>query len=199
METLDISDTLAARSDQLNADDLIGGPATVQITGVDKVSGDQPVAVHVTGYKPWKPCKTMRRLLVHAWGPDAAKWQGKWLTIYRDAEVVFGGSAVGGVRISHLSDIASAINVNLTSTKGKKSMHRVAVLVPPSSVMDLATFKQHLGAALKGGWTREQVATLIGAEKAENVNPDDRKPLAARLKEAPPAEEEVSFDEAGEE
>lgn len=33
-EKLDISDTLIAKSDELNADDLMGGPTTVTITSV---------------------------------------------------------------------------------------------------------------------------------------------------------------------
>lgn len=198
MDAIDISDTLAARSDQLNSDDLIGNDITVQITGVDKLTGEQPVAVAISGYRPWKPCKTMRRLLAHAWGADASQWVGKWVRLYRDGDVKFGGDAVGGIRVRAMSGIKSAITVSLTSTRGKKAMHRVEVLVPPSTAMDLATFKQHLGAALKNGWNREQVVTLLGCEKAEDFPADDRRTIVARLKDPPPAEESVDFDDEAE-
>jgi hypothetical protein len=77
---LDLSKTIAPRSDQLNADDLIGGPRTITITGVKLVAEDQPVAISFDNDegKPWKPCKSMRRVLVKAGAqtarstPDAA-------------------------------------------------------------------------------------------------------------------------------
>ncbi|WP_420003223.1 hypothetical protein [Arenibacterium sp. LLYu02] len=59
--------TIAAKSDQMNAEDLIGGPRTVFVTGVKvNTSEDQPVWIHFEGDngKPYKPCKTMRRLLI---------------------------------------------------------------------------------------------------------------------------------------
>lgn len=63
---MDISDTIIARSDQLNAADLIGGPVTVTITKVSKGDGEQPVSISYDGDKgkPFKPCKSVRRLLV---------------------------------------------------------------------------------------------------------------------------------------
>ena len=43
-ESIDISKTIAPKSDQLNADDLIAGPKTITVTGVKLVAEDQPVA-----------------------------------------------------------------------------------------------------------------------------------------------------------
>ena len=69
---LDISKTIAPKSEQLNADDLIAGPRTITVTSVKLVAEDQPVAIHFAGDegKPHKPCKSMRRVLVRAWGAD---------------------------------------------------------------------------------------------------------------------------------
>ena len=69
---LDISKTIAPKSEQLNADDLIAGPRTITVTSVSFVAEDQPVAIHFAGDegKPYKPCKSMRRVLVRAWGAD---------------------------------------------------------------------------------------------------------------------------------
>ena len=195
---MDISDTIIARSDQLNSDDLIGGPITVQITGVDKVTGEQPVEVRITGgHKPWKPCKTMRRLLVHAWGAEAGAWAGKWLTLYRDPTVRFGGDDVGGIRVSHLSGIERAITINLTATRGKKALHRVAVLVPPGGAepMPLDKFLGWIGAASKRGWTSAHLAALFGCDRAEDVAPDARRGFVATLKGPPPSEDDPPVDD----
>ena len=53
----DITPFIQAKSDQLNADDLIGGPITARITNVRVTGGDQqPVTVELDGgHKPWKP------------------------------------------------------------------------------------------------------------------------------------------------
>ena len=64
-----LAHTITAKSDQLNADDLVGGPITVKIEGVTvREDTEQPVTIRLSGgFRPWKPCKTERRVLVHAW------------------------------------------------------------------------------------------------------------------------------------
>lgn len=119
---IDVSDTCKARSDQLNADDLVGGPITVSITNVSKAdSNEQPVHIAISGgYQPFKPCKTMRRALVAAWGKNAAEWIGRSMTLYRDANVKWAGESIGGIRISHLSHISKQLDLALSESKGKK-------------------------------------------------------------------------------
>lgn len=103
----DMMSAIAPRSDQLNSDDLVAGPRTIRITGVDIKAGEQPISVHFEGDngKPWKPCKTTARLMVAAWGPDASQYKGRSLTLYRDPSVKWAGLEVGGIRISHMSHI----------------------------------------------------------------------------------------------
>lgn len=127
---IDISPTTVAKSDILNADDLIGKTITVKITKVSKISGDQPIAINFEGDngKPFMPCKSMRRVLQHVWGSDGAKYVGKSLTLYRDPEVTFGGLKVGGVRISHMSDIKEKITMALTASKANKKPYAVLPL-----------------------------------------------------------------------
>lgn len=131
---IDVSDlrpTIVPKSDQLNAEQLLGGSMTLTVTSVQVSSSpEQPVTVHYDGEqgRPFKPCKTMRKLLVFAWGPDGNEWAGKSMTVYNDPAVKFGGDEVGGIRISHLSHIPKAIEVSLTSTRGKKALYRVALL-----------------------------------------------------------------------
>ena len=122
---------VAPRSDQMNADDLMSGPRTVRITKVSGTgNGDQPVAVHFEGDegRPFKPCKSMRRVMVAAWGREAAQYVGRSMTLYRDPKVAFGGMEVGGIRISHMSHIEKRLDLALTVTKAKRAPYRVEVL-----------------------------------------------------------------------
>ncbi len=124
---IDISQTTAPRSDQLNADDLIGGPRTITVTRVSKMKEpDQPIAIYFEGDngKPYKPGKSMRRVLLRIWGQDGTAYVGRRMTLYRDDAVQFGGAAVGGIRISHMSGISSAVTMALTVTRAAASRSR---------------------------------------------------------------------------
>jgi hypothetical protein len=78
--------------------------------------------------KPYKPCKSMRRVMIAAWGVDAAQYIGRSMTLYRDAEVMYGGIKVGGIRVSAMSHIDKPIAMALTVTKAKRAPYRVNVL-----------------------------------------------------------------------
>lgn len=111
------------KSDQLNADDLLGGPRTITITKVEIRPGtEQPVSIHFDGDtgKPYKCCKSMARVMVTCWGPDANQYVGRSMTIYCDPKVMWGGMAVGGIRISHMTDIKGDQTMALTATRGNK-------------------------------------------------------------------------------
>lgn len=127
---MDITPTLTPKSTQLNADDLIAGPLTITVRGVSPGTPEQPVVIKFEGDegRPFLPCKSMRRLLAHAWGTDGREWVGRSMTLYHDPSVVFGGIKVGGIRISHLSHIDRELEVALTVTKGKKALYRVRPL-----------------------------------------------------------------------
>ena len=128
---MDMAKFIVPRSDQLNSDDLLVEPRTVRITRVTGTGNtDQPVAVHFEGDagKPYKPCRSMRRVLVAAWGADASQYAGRSMTLYRDPKVVYGGMEVGGIRISHLSHIDKPLALALTVTRSKRAPYRVLPL-----------------------------------------------------------------------
>lgn len=134
---MDMTPTLEAKSNQLTSDDLIAAPKTITVTKVTAGSTEQPVAVHYDGDqgKPWYPCKSMRRVLVAAWGADASAYIGRSMTLFRDSEVSYGGIKVGGIRISHLSDLDSPLSIALTVTRQKRSPYKVQPLkaaAPPA-------------------------------------------------------------------
>lgn len=122
-DMVDMSRFIEAKSDQLNADDLLGAPRTITITRVTGNDGDQPVSIFYEGDggKPFKPCKTIRRVLMGVWGRYANEYVGKSMTIYRDDKVTFGGLETGGIRISHMSHIDKETVVVVMKTKGKKA------------------------------------------------------------------------------
>lgn len=130
--TFDMAASIIPKSDQMNADDLISGPRTITITKVYGTNAsDQPVAVSFEGdnRKPYKPGKSMRRVMVAAWGVDVAQYVGRRMTLYNDPTVMFGGMQVGGIRISHMSDLERDLTLLLTTTKSKRSPFTVKRLV----------------------------------------------------------------------
>ena len=127
---MDISDTLAPKSDQLDAVDLLGGPQTFTITDVSKGNAEQPVNIHLAEFpRVWRPGKSMRRVLAHCWGTDASQWVGRRVTLYCDESVRFGNDVVGGTRISHLSHIDKPRQVPLLIKRGKSATFVVKPLV----------------------------------------------------------------------
>lgn len=133
---VDMSKTIEPKSDQLNADDLIAGPKTITITGVTgSETPEQPVSVAFDGDggKPYKPCKSMRRVMVHCWGADATQYKGRSMTLYCDPDVTFGGMKVGGIRIGHMSHIDGTHHLMLTASKAKRKPFVVKPLDTPKA------------------------------------------------------------------
>jgi hypothetical protein len=144
-DVTDLRSTIIPKSDQLNADQLVGGPMTIKVTDVRTGSTDeQPIIVSYEGDagRPFKPCKTMRRVLIYAWGPDGREWIGRSMTVYNDPRVRFGGDEVGGIRISAMSHIEREIQIRLSASKGKKALHSIAKIeqqgMTPAQIADWA-------------------------------------------------------------
>lgn len=141
----DMTESIAPKSDQMNADDLMSGPRTFTIAEVRKGNAEQPVDVALVEFpqgRPFKPSKSMRRVMVAAWGPDASTYAGKRLTLYRDPEITFGKDKVGGIRISAMSHIDKPLTLALTVTRGKRSPYKVQPLpdaAPASPQLDEET------------------------------------------------------------
>lgn len=175
----DLRPTIIPKSDQLNAEQLLGGPITITVSDVRVTdSGEQPVVVHYVGEdgRPFKPCKTMRKVLIHAWGTDGRKWVGRSMTIYNDPSVKFGGDDVGGIRISHMTDIERDVKVSLTSTRGKKAKYEIKRLVfgssPKKSSPKPAVTIDQVISGLNAANTAEEL--LAAAEQAKHLNGDDK-------------------------
>ncbi len=122
---------IAPKSDQMNGDDLILGQKTIKVMKV--VVGDsdqQPISIFYDGDngKPYKPCKSMGRVLGQCWGGPQT-WIGKSMTLYRDEKVTWAGMEVGGIRISHMSDISGPVIMSLSANNKSKKPFTVKPLV----------------------------------------------------------------------
>ena len=149
---MDLTPTLAAKSDQVNADDLIGGPFTIRITNITATGNDQqPVAIEFEkgNGKAFLPCKSMRRVMVAVWGADGKAYVGRGMTLFRDPEVSYGGIKVGGVRISHMSHMDAPMAISLAEKRGKKTLFRVEPLIATADPLE--DTKQQLENAAEGG------------------------------------------------
>lgn len=137
-----IAETVDPTSDQLDAIDLYhSGPRTFTITRVDyKAGAEQPIVVHLAEFpRPWKPGKSMRRVLMGIWGGDEQAYVGRRVTLFYEPRVKFGGKEVGGSRISHMSHIDKQMSVPLIISKGQSATYTVKPLVedaPPAFDID---------------------------------------------------------------
>lgn len=126
---IDVSHTIKTKSDQLNADDLVGGDLMIQVEGVN-VTNDPQQPVHIYYYgcegKPFKPCLTVRKILVALWGKDASQWANKWMNLYVDPTVSFGKQKnIGGIRVNAMSHIQNAATLTLAVRRGTKQEFRI--------------------------------------------------------------------------
>lgn len=191
----DISETVAPKSDQLNSDDLIAGPITIKITKVtiNPTAPDQPVSLFFEGDngKPYKPCKSMRRVLIYTWGPRSSEYVGRSMTLYRDPSVKFGGFEVGGTRISHMTDIDKPITMALTATQASRKPFTVQPLkitsaAPPvdrvanPDTLELARTAASAGSDVFTTWwksasqdERRDAMTIMDELKAAKAKADD--------------------------
>ena len=180
----DISHTLVAKSDQLNAGDL-AAPIVVTVRGVRVTSEDQPVVVDIgDDYRPWKPCKGMRRLLARAWGTNTDAWSGHRVELFNDERAMWAGEAVGGIRVSAMSGIARATSYNMRTSKKGTQRYEIAPLergpAPLSQADALAKFTEY---AAGKGVTIPQVDAFLGEHGATlaDLGPDALRRLAADL------------------
>jgi hypothetical protein len=177
---MDITDTLAPKSDQMDYEDLMTAERTFTIKNVRKgPSAEQPVQIDLEEFdRPWRPAKSMRRVHAMAWGSDASKYAGRQVRLFGDSTVKWAGQEVGGIRIRALSHIPEALTVALTVTRGKRSPFIVQPLDPPKPRVDesgrdwlteLADTQgdvsaiEALGSAAKEAHAKEATLTVIRA------------------------------------
>ena len=135
---MDISKAIEPKSDQLNASDLILGPQTFTIAKVEEGSSEQPVNIHLVELekRPYRPSKTMLRVIGSQWGKITSSWSGRRLTLYRNPAVKWAGKEIGGIEVSHMSDIPKKFTITLPVSKGATAQYAVQPLTDAPAARD---------------------------------------------------------------
>lgn len=150
---MDMSESIAPKSDQMDAIELVAGPRTFTIEKVTKNNPEQPWNFHLAEFpRPWRPGKSMLRVMAAAWGLDGSKYAGHRVTLYCDPTVQFGNELVGGLRISHMTGVDKPLKVPLLIKKGRSAIFTVQPLkeaAPAAPTPPARDFRTE-AAALKG-------------------------------------------------
>lgn len=195
--SIDLTKALAPKSDQANADDFLTGPRTFTVKEVIEDKDGQKVSIHLVEYpgKPYRPAKTMLRVLahVHGWGKHPEAWAGRRLTLYTDPDVMFSGEKVGGIRISHMSHLKRPLSIPLTVTRGNKRTFTVQPLndAPATPTINgeqwssLHAKAQELNIEDVGKWIGDQLGRTLQGWQEITVAEADK--LRAELDSMTPA------------
>jgi hypothetical protein len=163
---VNLTDSIAPKSDQLDAIELLSGPRTFTIEKVSANNADQPFNFHLAGFpRVWRPGKSMRRVIVAAWGPLADKYVGQQLTLYCDPTVTFGNDVTGGTRISHMTGIDKPLKLSLLVKRGKYAVFTVQPLTA-------APTRDWLAELALAGSDRDAIKSLGTAARTGNAPAD---------------------------
>ena len=166
---MDLTDSIASKSDQMDYQDFLGGDRTVTVTEVRRgPSPEQPVEIAVAEFdRPWRPAKSMRRVLVAAWGPDSTNYIGRRILLFGDPTVKWAGTAVGGIRIKAMDGLDKPLTVSLTLTRGKRAPFTVQPLPDapapppiPDDVQTLAQYQDYYRHRAQNGASPEELAMI---------------------------------------
>ena len=167
---MDMTASIAPRSDQMDAIELVAGPQTFTIAKVAAHNTEQPWNLHLAEFpRPWRPSKSMLRVMAAAWGLDGSKWAGNRVTLFCDSTVQFGNDIVGGTRISHMTGIDKPLKVPLLIKRGKSAMFTVQPL-PDAPAPEAPRDWRTEAAALKGNV--DGLRALYMDAQAAGADPD---------------------------
>jgi hypothetical protein len=83
---------------------------------------------------PFKPSKTVVRILAYAWGKETDDWpENARMTLYRDEKVKWAGQEVGGIRVSHLSHIDKQAQGRARRVQGQEVAARPSTRCPTAA------------------------------------------------------------------
>lgn len=183
--------TIVAKSDQINADDLVSGPIIVTIREVSVTPNEaQAVSISLADDRRfYRPCKTMRRMLTAMWGDPTSPtaWAGRRLELYRDPTAKWGGEAVGGIRIAGMSDIKREETLMLQIAKGKKQPFTVRPLPSPQRQPDRAPEDWRSAAtkaATEAGVSMVDLVAACGGRGMTDWTDDDKPTIRQMIADA---------------
>ena len=187
MTESDIGDTLAPKSEQLDAVDLADGPRVFTITECRTTKGqEQPTTIRFAEFpRPWKPGKNQRRVLAFCWGEKGAAYVGRRVLLYCDTDVLYAGEKVGGIRIRALSHIDGPMDAPIIPTRGRGGVWHVEPLTEPAPASTEPTPQQvaectstdelrDLYRAARTDSTKALIKARVAALEAQPAEPQGR-------------------------
>ena len=190
---MDISKTLLAKSDRLNAADLSGAPIVATIENVRQGDGTKPVIIDLVGMngRPWIPSLGMRRIIAKAWGTETDSWVGRLVKLVNNPEVVYAGQAVGGVEIIAMSHIDKAFTVPKRVSQKKTVPHHVEVLAEPVTEPWRAQWQAIANTLTDAGYSGDGQALLATAgqvigqqwDHPNKISAEDAQKILATVRE----------------
>jgi hypothetical protein len=147
-------------TDQLNYEDFLGGlTRIVTIAEVKDGKKEAQYDIAIEGdNRFWRPPATVLKLLVLAYGNSRSAWVGKSAQLYGDPDVKMKGVRVGGIRVSHVSDIEKPLTASLTVTRGQTG----TFTVQPLSRLDVLRAQWEYADPERRKAIEAEVATLKG-------------------------------------
>lgn len=190
---MDISKTLLAKSDRLNAADLSGAPIVATIENVRQGDGTKPVIIDLVGMngRPWIPSLGMRRIIAKAWGTETNDWIGRLVKLVNNPDVVYAGQAVGGVEVIAMSHIEKAFTLPKRVSQKKTVPHHVDVLAEPVTEPWRAQWQAIGNALTEAGYTGDPQAMLATAgqvigqqwDHPNKISAEDAQKILAAVRE----------------
>jgi hypothetical protein len=131
---IDLTKHIEADSDCLVAADLVGGPLTILVERVTESGKNDKKKIDIfyaNSEKPFRPCKSMLRILCELWKTtDATTFIGRGITLYREPDCMWKGEKTPGVRICGLSHIEKAVTVVANERRGKMATYQIEPIRP---------------------------------------------------------------------
>lgn len=125
MEEMNIREFVKIKSDRLNYEDFIMGPKDFTIVRLAKKidQGTPKLLIFFEGFEstPYWPSKGMIKCLssMDGWGnAEFPQWIGRRMRLFGEPTVVYAGKEMGGIQISHISDIKSEYTTKITLRRG---------------------------------------------------------------------------------
>ena len=170
MNINDLSDTIEANSDRLNAADLMGADKTIKVTDVIRYTenGKNKFYLNYEGDcgRPYKPSLTMRRIIMELWTIDGSKYIGRSIRLHRDPTITFGRDECGGIVVEAMEGIKGKAKIKLQVKRGQFKEFTIDKLEPKElPMLEPSVFAKWLTAAKtqieSGAQTNEQIITQI--------------------------------------
>ena len=192
---IDLTKHIQADSDCLVAADLVGGPLTILVERVTESGKNDKKKIDIfyaNSEKPFRPCKSMLRILCELWKTtDATTFIGRGITLYREPDCMWKGEKTPGVRICGLSHIEKAVTVVANERRGKMATYQIEPIRPwpPAAPEPQAqpTPEDRLQRTLDG-IARASIPALEAAEAAlkqrtesGEIQPDQAELIRARI------------------